>query len=74
MKRTSRKIKTINCSNLPVLDHVRQNYLQIEPEQDNSIDEQIIPAKTKYSGIRQYNPKKIKNGVSKTLYTQEHQG
>ena len=44
----------------PVLDHVRKNCLQIEPEQDNSIDEQIIPAKTKYSGIRQYNPKKPK--------------
>ena len=41
-----------------VLDHVRKNCLQIEPEQDNSIDEQIIPAETKYSGIRQYNPKK----------------
>ena len=59
----------------PVLDHVQKNCLQIEPEQDNSIDEQIIPAKTKYSGIRQYNPKKPKkNGVSKILYAQEHQG
>ena len=28
----------------------------IKQEIENSIDEQIIPAKTKYSGIRQYNP------------------
>lgn len=42
----------------PVLDHVRENCLLIEPEVVHSIDEQIIPAKTKYSGIRQYNPKK----------------
>ena len=42
----------------PVLDHVRENCLSIQPEVLQSIDEQIIPAKTKYSGIRQYNPKK----------------
>lgn len=42
----------------PVLDHVRGNCLLVEPEQGQSIDEQIIPVKTKYSGIRQYNPKK----------------
>jgi len=42
----------------PVLDHVRNNCIMIEPEREHSIDEQIIPAKTKYSGIRQYNPKK----------------
>ena len=42
----------------PVLDGVRQNCLKLEPESNHSIDEQIIPAKTKYSGIRQYNPKK----------------
>jgi hypothetical protein len=28
------------------------------PEENHSVDEQIIPAKTKYSKIRQYNPKK----------------
>ena len=54
----------------PVLDYVRKNCLQIEQE----LDEQIIPAKTKDSGIRQYNPKKPpKNGVSKILYAQEYQ-
>lgn len=42
----------------PVLEHVRNNCIKIEPEREHSIDEQIIPAKTKYSGIRQYNPKK----------------
>ena len=42
----------------PVLDHVRNNCLKIDPEVQNSADEKIIPAKTRYSGIRQYNPKK----------------
>ncbi|XP_065645485.1 uncharacterized protein LOC136075962 [Hydra vulgaris] len=41
-----------------VLDHVRQNCFSIKPENGHSIDEQIISAKTRYSGIRQYNPKK----------------
>lgn len=41
-----------------VLDHVRNNCIKVEPEREHSIDEQIILAKTKYSGIRQYNPKK----------------
>ena len=42
----------------PLLSSLRENCVKIEPEQDHSIDEQIIPAKTKFSGIRQYNPKK----------------
>ena len=37
---------------------MRNNCIKIEPEQEHSIDEQIIPAKTKYSGICQYKPKK----------------
>ena len=44
----------------PVLDHVKNNCILIEPEREHSVDEQIIPAKTKYNGIRQYNPKKPK--------------
>ena len=32
--------------------------MEIEPEKLQSINEQIIPAKTKYSGIRRYNAKK----------------
>ena len=44
----------------PVFDYVRDNCRAIEPENKQSIDEQIIPAKTVYSGIRQYNPKKTR--------------
>ena len=44
----------------PLLDMVRDNCLKIEPEQCHSIDEQIIPAKTKRSGgVKQYNTQKI---------------
>ena len=42
----------------PVLDHVRENCILLDPETEHSIDGQIIPAKTSYSGICQYNPKK----------------
>ena len=42
----------------PVIDHIKFNCREIQPEKDQSIDEQIIPAKTAHSGIRQYNPKK----------------
>ena len=45
----------------PVLDHIRNNCILIEPEREHSIDEHsIIPAKTKYNEIHQYNPKKPK--------------
>ena len=37
----------------PVLNMVRENCTKIEPEVNQSIDEQIIPAKTSHSGIRQ---------------------
>ena len=47
----------------PLLYLVRNNCIKIEPEQHHSIDEQIIPAKTKRSGgVKQYNPKKSING------------
>ena len=42
----------------PLSDHVRENCILLELETEHSIDEQIIPAKTSYSGIQQYNPKK----------------
>ena len=42
----------------PVIEAVIENSIAIEAEPVHSIDEQIIPAKTKRSGIRQYNPKK----------------
>ena len=44
----------------PVLNVVRENCTKIEPEVNQSIDEQIISAKTYHSDIRQYNPKKPK--------------
>ena len=44
----------------PVTEAVRKNSMVIEPDSVHSIDEQIILAKTKLSGIRQYNPKKAK--------------
>lgn len=37
---------------------VRKQCLKTIPEESHSVDEQIIPAKTRYSGIRQYNPQK----------------
>ena len=52
----------------PLLDLVRNNCIKIEPEQHHSIDEQIIPAKTKRSGgVKQYNPKKIHKYVFKNM-------
>ena len=42
-----------------LLDLVTNNSIKIGPEKTDSIDEQIIPAKTKRSGgVKQYNPKK----------------
>ena len=44
----------------PLPDLVRNNCIKIEPGKSHSIDEQIIPAKTKCSGgIKQYNLRKI---------------
>ncbi|XP_065680710.1 piggyBac transposable element-derived protein 3-like [Hydra vulgaris] len=52
----------------PILEMVRDNCHKIEPEPVHSIDEQIIPAKTKHSGIRQYNPKKPHKWGLKCLF------
>ena len=42
----------------PVLDHVPESCILLEPEIEHSIDGQIIPEKTsEYNGIQQYNPK-----------------
>jgi len=44
----------------PLHDMVRNNCLKNELGSNHSIDEQIVPAKTKQSGgVRQHNPKKI---------------
>ena len=42
-----------------LLDAIRSNCLKLEQEQNQPIDEQMIPAMTKRSGIQQYLPKKI---------------
>lgn len=42
----------------PLIEQVAKNCRKISPEENHSVDEQIIPSKTKYSKIRQYNPKK----------------
>ena len=49
----------------PVLVMLRESCLHIEPEKRMSIDEQMIPYKGKNS-LRQYLPKKPKNGVLKS--------
>lgn len=41
----------------PLVENVRENCLKIEPEERHSVDEMIIPTKTRW-GIKQYNPKK----------------
>ena len=57
----------------PVLEAVREYCLKTEPENFRSIDEQIVPAKIKYSGIRQYNPKKLtKWGLKNCFRTGEN--
>ncbi len=61
----------------PVIDIFREQCLKFNPEEYHSVDEQIISAKTKFSGIRQYNPKKtckvgfknlIRAGASGIMY------
>ena len=51
----------------PVLASVRNQCVMIEPEEFHSVDEQIIPSKTKYTKIRQYNPKKPRKWGFKNL-------
>ena len=49
-----------------ILTAVRNKCLKVEPEEYHSIDEQILPSKTKYTKIRQYNPK---NHINEGLNT-----
>ena len=52
----------------PLILIVRDEFVKIEPEEEcNSVDEQIIPSKTKYLSIRQYNSKKPKKWELKNL-------
>ena len=60
------------CKTQLVINHVRNSCWTIKPEIENSIDEQIIPAKTKHSGIKQYNPKKPVKWGFKKLFVQDN--
>ena len=51
----------------PIVDIVRNQCIEVEPEEYHSVDEQIIPSKTKFSSIRQYNPNKPKKWGFKNL-------
>ena len=51
----------------PIIEAVRNEAVKVEPEEFHSVDEQIVPSKTKYSSIRQYNPKKPKKWGFKNL-------
>ena len=51
----------------PIIDMVRQQCINVEPEESHSDDEQIIPSKTKQSKIRQYNLKRNKKWDFKNL-------
>ena len=43
----------------PVIGVVRNQCLKVECKTYHAVDQQIIPSKTKYTKIRQYNPKKL---------------
>ena len=43
----------------PVIGAVRNRCLKVECKMYHAVDEQIIPSKTKYTKIRQHNPKKL---------------
>ena len=52
----------------PLLDLVRNNCIKTEPEKSHSIDEQITPTKTKFSGgVKQYSPKKVRKWGFKNM-------
>ena len=51
----------------PIIEAVRNQCIKIKPEEFQSVDEQIIPSKTRFTKIRQYNPKKPKKWGFKNL-------
>lgn len=51
----------------PLIKAIRNECVKVEPEEYQSVDEQIIPSKTKRSKIHQYNPKKPKKWGFKNL-------
>ena len=44
---------------VPVIEVIRRQCIIIEPKCFHATDEQIIPSRTKFIKIRQYNPKKL---------------
>ncbi|XP_057309999.1 uncharacterized protein LOC130647998 [Hydractinia symbiolongicarpus] len=56
----------------PVLEAIQENCFKIEPEPVQSIDEQIIPAKTSEVGYGNIIQKNEKNGVLKCLFVQDN--
>ena len=51
-----------------MIEAVRNECVKVTPEEYHYVDEQIIPSKTKYTKIRQYNPKKTKIWGFKNLF------
>ena len=51
----------------PLIEAVRNGCIKVDPEEYQSLDEQIIPSKTRRSKIRQYNPKKPKKWGFKNM-------
>ena len=51
----------------PIVDIARNRCIEFEPQECHSVEEQIIPSKTKFSSIRQHNPKKPKKWSFKKL-------
>ena len=43
---------------IQLVDIVQEQCLTVSPKESHSVDKHIIPTNTKFSGIRQYNPKK----------------
>ena len=51
----------------PIVEDLRNQCVLVEPEEVHSIDEQIVPSKTRFTTIRQYNPKKPQKWGFKNL-------
>ena len=42
-----------------MIEGIRNNYVKIEPEEYQSVDEQIIPSKSRQTKTQQYSPKRL---------------
>ena len=51
----------------PIITAISDEWVKVEPEEFQAVNEQIISCKTKRSKIRQYNPKKPKQWGFKNL-------